>query len=230
MEKYNTIYKIAEERRTAKQYDTTKDIPREDMNKIYSFAKTAPHSMGLELLRVINISRDSKYKNEVVSHMMGFNAERSMMASDIALIITKKASYLSEDNAELRERVIRNTKFSTNARGEEYVEGSEEGLFNYVISADHGNNGKNNEEWMARQAYIPFGYMLLAAKSLGIDSTPVEGFMPSLDKYLQEQGLIKEDERVTLSVYFGYVTEEVKHAFIGDKQLRVSDDDYVKFE
>jgi len=70
---------------------------------------------------------------------------------------------------------------------------------------------------------------LLGAKSLGVETTAVEGFEDSMDEYLLENKLIKSDERSTVFILFGY-TDNVKSAYIGDKQLRRDIKEYITYE
>ncbi len=229
MNLYDEMYKLATERRAAKQYNYEKIIDNKTMKKIYSFAKTSPSSMGLELVRIISINRDSKHRKEINGLFSDFNQERAYMASNIALLVTKKAEFFQLENKKFVDRSIRNTKFVLEAKGEEFVNGMEQGYAQAAMNGDHANNGHNIEEWQARQAYIQLPYLLLAAKSLGIDTTPMEGFSSELSEYLTKEGIINNDERVTLAVAFGMVDETTKHPFVGKKQLRESDDEYVKY-
>ncbi len=228
---FDLLFDIASKRRTAKQYNPNKNIDRETMKKIYQFSKTAPHTMGLELVRIVSFDRKSKYRSKVNEYLEGFNFERGSQASDIGLIITKKNSFLDEKNESLKERAIRNSKFAIESKGEEFKPGMEDDFFKMVVSGYFANkNGGSKEEWLARQGYIHLSYILLAAKTLGIDTTTMEGFKSELTDYLVSENIINKDEKVTLVVVFGIVDETVKNPFIGDEQLRISDDEYIDFK
>ncbi len=229
-ELYNQMLEIAKSRRTAKQYNPEKNVDKETMELIYQFAKTAPHSMGLELVRIISVDRDSDHKKGINDHLGGYNQERAYMGSNLAILVTKKESFFTEDKELLIQRAKRMTKAGSEARGEEYIEGSEQQYIKAVLEGDHANNNFNREEWSARQAYIHLGYILMAAKTLGVDTTTMEGFAPTLTEYLLENNLINKDERATLVVTFGYTDPENKGTFIGKKQLRISDDEYINFK
>ncbi len=226
---FTKLKEIASERRTAKQYNPMIDVSKEELKEIYSFAKTAPHSMGIELVRIISVDRASEYRKGISEHIDPFNQEKAFMASDLAIMITKKSEFFDVNNEELKEIAIRGVKFSMESKGLTYNEGDEKGFINSVVNHDHANNGKNKEEWSARQAYIQLGYILLGAKTLGIETTAMEGFLPTLNDYLKENQLIKDDERVTLIVALGHIDNEIENPFIGNKQLRKNDDDYFTF-
>lgn len=70
---------------------------------------------------------------------------------------------------------------------------------------------------------------MLAASTLGVETTTMEGFTSDLSDYLINEGLINDDERVTLAVAMGYVNPEAKGTFIGKEQLRIEDDEYFTF-
>ena len=66
--------------------------------------------------------------------------------------------------------------------------------FRKILVGDvvHGERGKAATEWAARQAYIALGNFMTAASLLGIDTCPMEGFVPpQYDAILglKEQGL-----------------------------------------
>lgn len=143
---YRELLETSKNRRTAKQYDPESNVDKETLTKIYQFTKTAPHSMGLELVRIVSIGRDSKHKQGINDHMKGFNQERAYMASEIALLITKKQSFLTADNELLNSRGKRSALMFAESNGIEYVEGSEKPFVEMAANADHANNGGNGEE------------------------------------------------------------------------------------
>ncbi len=228
-ELYNNILETASNRRTAKQYDTTKDVDQDTLSKIYSFTKTSPSSVGLELTRIVSINRDSVHKKGVVEFLKSFNQERSFMASNLTILVTKTEEFFNVENELLNSRAKRIVIAGKESRGEEYSEGDEKGLVSVLVSDDHANNGNNLEEWTARQAYIQCGLLVIGAATLGVESTIMEGFTPGLTNYLRENNIIAQDERATLAIALGYVSEENKGTFIGEKQLRISDDEYIKY-
>ncbi len=227
-ELYEQLLATSKSRRTAKQYDYTQDIDHSILEDIYKFTKTAPHSMGLELVRLISINRDSEHKQGVNEHLSGFNQERAFMSSVLTLFVTKKQEFLKEDNELLISRAKRVIMHGS-SQERPYVDGSELGFAKNAATNNHGKNDFNGEEWLARQAYIHLGYLLLASKTLGVDTTTMEGFEPTLTDYCIEKGLIKEDERITLVVAMGYTDKENKGTFVGEEQLRIDDDEYVEY-
>ena len=42
----------------------------------------------------------------------------------------------------------------------------------------NSTSAQKQQEWMARQAYIALGFLLMGAAALDLDATPIEGFFP----------------------------------------------------
>jgi len=228
MKEYETLLNIGKERRTAKNYNKEMNVDQKTMEKIFAFSQTAPHSLGLEWVRVISFDRNSKHKENISNHMTKFNIEKAMKASNIAVLVTKKEEFFKKENKEIyyaRKRVVKN---AIEFKGGKFIDNPDM-LIDTVLNGDWGKNGNNREEWIARQAYIQLGYILLGAKSLGVETTAVEGFEDSMNEYLLENKLIKSDERSTVFILFGY-TDKVKSAYIGDKQLRRDIKEYITYE
>lgn len=225
---FDDMLKVAKERRATKVYDPTKDIDKETMDKIFEFTHTAPHSLGLDLTRIIAFDKNSEHRQHILPLTM-HNAAKMEQAPYFALLVTRKDNFVSMDSmgfVHARREVV---KYTAESAGQEFVDDPSIWM-PMLIDGDWANNGGNKEEWLARQAYIQLGYMMLGAKALGVDTTPMEGFEGKpLDAYLLEQGLIDKTERTTLMVAFGH-GEGVEGAYVGPKQLRRNHDRYITYK
>ncbi len=227
-ELYNQMLEVAKSRRTAKNYNPELNVDNETIKLIYEFAQTAPHSMGLELARHIVVDRESEHKGPLADTLSGFNAMKGHNGSHIGFIITKKEDFFQEGKEEISAAVRRVAEYAASSAGRELDEGVVRNSIKIVESARFGNNGHNGEEWMAKQGYIQLAYIVLAAKTLGVETTIMEGYEQATTDYLEEKGFISNEERVSMVIAFGKVDESVEGAFIGPKQLRRSFDDYFK--
>ncbi len=224
---FNELLKLGKSRRTAKNYNPEKVVSNEDIKKIYEFALTAPHTMGLELVRHLTFDRNSEFRKDIENQLSGFNKGRAINSSHIGVLITKKGEWFNSENPELIEAANRVSLFGSKARGmDETPKEILEGFINMVASSDFGHNGNNGQEWSAKQAFIQIAYLVLAAKSLNVDTTIMEGFETTMTDYLISKGLIKADERVSLTLLYGVVDDSVENAFIGKEQLRVDLEDF----
>ncbi len=225
-ELFNEIYKVAQERRTTKNYNPNKDVDAQTMKEIYEFTLTAPHTLGLEWIRHITFDRNSEHREAVDGYLAGFNKDKASKASVHGLIITKKANFF--ENAEKVESGVRRvSEAGAKAAGVPLNEEMLKGTIGAVVSGVFGH-GANTEQWIAKQAYIQLGYILLGAATLGVNTTAMEGFDDSINQYLVDSKLIEEDEIVASAVLFGIVDETVERPFVGPKQLRISIEDFWK--
>ncbi len=222
MEKNNfeNLLKIGIERRATKKYIKDKIIPREDIDKLYEFVKTAPHSIGMELCRIINISSNSKFKESIASHLKSTNKDRAMDASDLVILVTKTENFFSKKNKEFTNRMKDITKYHLGLNKKPYILGMEKIFISQFLKGSFANQQNNNEEWSSKQAYIQLAYILLGAASLNINTTPLEGFESSINEHLKNIDLIKDDEKVSLCVLMGYADKNDPKTFTGDKQFR----------
>ncbi len=220
--KYNELLELGSTRRSTKQYDKELRIPREDIDKIYAFVRTAPHSIGMELTRFININPDSELKQGIAEHLKGANTERAMDASDLVIVVTKTEEFFDKKNSEFKDRMKEITKYHLSQNKKPYVIGMEKIFIKQFLNGAQCNQKDKNEEWSSRQSYIQLAYLLLGAASLNINTTPLEGFEPSITDYLREIGLISNTEKVTLCALMGYISENTPKPYIGNEQFRKS--------
>ncbi len=214
------LLNIAKERRATKVYNGEL-IPTGDLHYIFEVTNTAPTSMGLEAWRVLSI-RDRELKKEL-EPFFGYNAKKMEDASDIVLFISKKAEAFY-DTPWAKTRVLAILKKIDQTYGTNKVNKAEKinNLMETLKSHDYGNNNSNHTEWAKRQPYIAIAYMMLAAKELDIDSTPIEGFSAeNLNKFLLVKKLMRDDENVAIIVFLGYSASIENHPFQGIKQTRI---------
>lgn len=226
---YNEMLEVATKRRTTKLYDNTKKIDEGTIKKIYEFAQRAPHSMGLELVRHLTFGPDSDHKDNISKLLIGFNQIKGDNCSHIGLTITKKEEFFTTDNKELRSAVTRVAQYGADWNGVEIDPEILESTIKTVASKVFGQNNNNGEEWMAKQGYIHLGFIILAAESLDVNTTIMEGYeYPQMNQYLLDHGLINKDERVSMTICFGKADSSQKGTHVGAKQLRRNLEDYWK--
>ena len=86
------------------------------------------------------------------------------------------------------------------------------GGFKKMLVADvvDGERGKAATEWAARQAYIALGNFMTAAAVLGIDTCPMEGFVPA--QYDEILGLREKGLTAAVACAAGYRAADDKYA------------------
>lgn len=219
MEIYNELLEIATNRRAIKKYNSKRKIDQSIINKIHEFTNTAPTAVGLEQWRVISIF-DKEIKNDISKGFLDSNKNKVNDCSHIQLFISKKEEYFNVDNKDLFKIFLRNNINNSKAFNKEVNEEEVKSKLENILKMDFANNDHNYNEWSIRQAYIALGYMMLSAQSLGVNSTPMEGFdKDELNKILISKGMIKEYETISISLALGYI-DDVDVPFFSKKQNR----------
>jgi nitroreductase len=73
-----------------------------------------------------------------------------------------------------------------------------------------GPRSRAYEDWAKRQTYIALGQLMLTAAQLGVDSCPMEGFVP--DKYDEVLGLAAKGLTTSVACPLGYRSTDDKYA------------------
>ncbi len=162
-------------RYATKQFDAARKIAPETWSALEQSLVLTPSSFGLQPWKFLVIT-DNALRESLVPHSWG---QRQVAdCSHLVVMAVKK----SVDEAYL-DRFI--------ARVAEVRAVAAESLTGYR-GMMAGSLGMMTADWAARQAYIALGQFMLAAALLGVDTCPMEGFLP--DKYdgildLSTQGL-----------------------------------------
>ena len=166
-------------RYAVKQYDPSKPVSDEKLEKILEAIRYAPTSSGLQPFKVFVVTNPElkakirpiamgQPQIEDASHVLVFAAFDNYDDARIDAVVDLHA----EERPGTRENL--------------------EGYYNNLKGAYLSRDAHVNFEHAARQAYIAFGFALAAAAELEVDTTPMEGFDPvALDELLglKEQGL-----------------------------------------
>ena len=81
-----------------------------------------------------------------------------------------------------------------------------------MLMADvvHGPRGQIALEWATRQAYIALGNFMTAAAALGVDTCPMEGFVPA--QYDEILNLSAQGLHAVVACAAGYRSADDKYA------------------
>jgi nitroreductase len=85
----------------------------------------------------------------------------------------------------------------------------------------YGERGQIALEWATRQAYIALGNFMTAAAMLGIDTCPMEGFVPA--KYDELLGLPAQGFHAVVACAAGYRSANDKYASIAKVRFPASE-------
>jgi nitroreductase len=185
-------------RYATKAFDPQKKIPAADWAALEQALILSPSSYGMQPYRFIVIT-DQAVKERLVpaswkqpqpadcSHFVVFAVRTTNTEADVDELLALTAK----------------------VRG-----GSVEALagFRKMLLADviHGERGKAVAEWAARQAYIALGNFMTGAALVGIDTCPMEGFVPA--QYDEILGLTERGLTAAVACAAGYRAADDKYA------------------
>mgnify|MGYP000863932364 CR=1 FL=1 len=163
-----SIADISARRYTCKAYDPTKKISSEKIAELYKVLQNSPSSVNSQPWHFLVLESDEA-KKKALPGIFEFNQPRVQNASHVVIFLARnefQPEYLKEivDQEDKDQRFASPELKEANDKGRQYFVG----LNNHSSEQLH--------QWQDRQVYIALGNLLLAAASLDIDSTPIEGF------------------------------------------------------
>ncbi len=170
-----------------------KKIPAEQLDYILEAARWAPSSSGIQPYKIIAVgNQEMKEKMKT----FGYDQQQYIDASHV-LIFVSWDHYTAERIGKVFDRTVAERQLEPGAMND----------YKDMLMGLYGPLGK---EWQAnhaaKQAYISFGFAILAAAEQGIDATPMEGFLPpQMDQLL---GLENTGWKSTLVLTLGYRDQE----------------------
>lgn len=181
-----------------------KKVAAEDIEKIVEAINLSASSIGMQTYRLVVISNpdlqkqlgEGSFNSQIAdaSHLIVFAAFNSVKSHDIDNYIKMIA--------EQRETPVENlADFRTSISG-------------FLLN----RSDDDNFAWSAKQAYIGLGTGLIAAASLKIDATPMEGF--DADKFDKLLGLTEKNLKSVVLLALGY-RDEQKDFLAAAKKVRL---------
>ena len=145
-------------------------VSKNDMDKIIASVGLAPTSMGMQAFKVINISSP-----DILNAIFEKAApdQQMLLKCSNLLVFANYTSITEKDMDECMELLQKTRNYS-----QEKIDLYRKGYCGFIDSLEA--KGISVAEWTARQTYIVMGYASVMAASLGVDSTPMEGFDPDL--------------------------------------------------
>jgi nitroreductase len=152
------LNQVFEQRRSVNFFDTGKKIDEETIRRIYDIAKLAPSSFNLQPWKIILVS-DAEQKEKLKKCAGG--QPKVTEASHVAIVLGDKKAYEKMDPT-LDDFIARGF-FGEQMR--ETLKGMAKGLY----------AGDNERAFASRNAGLFAMSFMLAAKSLGVDTHPMDG-------------------------------------------------------
>lgn len=203
---------LSKKRYTCKHFDPNKKIPREDIQKLQEILRLSPSSVNSQPWVFILVHTDS-HKKLIRPAVWDFNWDRTDTCSDFVVIAVRKG--LTEKyQSNLIDQEVKDGRLES----EEVAEKAAQARAYFIGLHDQAGDCV---EWEKRQAYIAMTSLLYGAASMGIDSTPIEGFsVDQMDKALR---LDTFDLTSVLLVTLGYRSEADHNATRPKSRLEPKD-------
>ena len=179
------IAELVRTRHTCKAYDPQRPLSEDQLQRLQEILRFSPSSVNSQPWHFFLISSDEG-KDKLIPTLTEHNMEKVRQAPLTVVIATK----LELDDAHLQALLEQETQDGRFGGNEEARKGAD-GARRYYVGLN-STSVQKQQEWMARQAYIALGFLLMGAATLELDATPIEGFFPEkLDAALglTEQGL-----------------------------------------
>lgn len=173
-------------RYSTKEFDQTKQIPVEHLEKIETLLQLSPSSTNVQPWHFI-VASTEEGKKRVASAAQGdfiFNESKILDASAVVVFSTK--TEISDEFLDhISEKEDQDGRFA-----EEKYKQANHGARKMFVDL-HKYDFKDLQHWAEKQVYLNLGSFLLGVAELGIDAVPMEGLdMKALDNEfnLREKG------------------------------------------
>ncbi|MGL5319133.1 MAG: NAD(P)H-dependent oxidoreductase [Bacteroidales bacterium] len=195
----NEILDAYKFRFACKKFKTGEQIPEDQFNTILETARLSPSSFGFEPTHLVVIQNpDIKEKLKPAV----FNQPQITSCSHFVLFLTRKPVDMTAGSDYLKS-FLKEVKKMEDQDIENMMK------FFYMFEKDSFklmDQERNMLDWASKQAYIVLGNMLTTAAMMGIDSCPMEGFIPDLMRKELKEVLNIDTDHFDISVMaaFGY--------------------------
>jgi nitroreductase len=196
-------------RYACKVFDPAKKIPAETWAELEASLVLTPSSFGLQPWKFI-IIQDRELREKLVPH--AWNQRQIADCSHLVVMTVPKVLSIEHVDANI-------------ARMIEVRGGSADGLLSFrkmVLGFRDGLEAKGGlEQWAKLQTYIALGQFMLAASLLGLDTCPMEGFVPArFDEILE---LEKEGRTAAVLCPVGYRSADDRYAGLPKVRFEAKD-------
>jgi len=157
-----------ENRHTAKHYNASKVISKEDLGIILEALRLSPSSINSQPWKFIVIESDAAKQrfHDTFKNKHQFNQKHAKAASHI-ILFAHKTHYSREDFTKVLDVHVQIGRIKE--------EGREQAFGSFAFVDMNTDEQGNNAAWTKAQTYIALGNLMHVLARLKIDSTPIEG-------------------------------------------------------
>ncbi|MFC5453978.1 NAD(P)H-dependent oxidoreductase [Prosthecobacter fluviatilis] len=193
-------------RYATKVFDSTKKIPAETWAALEESLVLTPSSFGLQPWKFI-VVQDQELREKLVAH--AWRQRQVADCSHLVVMATKRSMGETEIDANITRMI--------EVRG-----GTPEALAGFrKMLIGTLQQGYMTQEWAKMQAYIALGQFMAVAAMLGIDTCPMEGFVP--EKFDEVLGLTAQGFTTAVLCPAGYRHVDDRYASLPKVRFKNSD-------
>jgi nitroreductase len=185
-------------RYAVKKFDPTQKIPDRVWSLLEDSLVLAPSSFGLQPWKFI-VVRNRSVRQNLVAHSWG-QVQVAEASHLVVLAIKQDLNDADVDRYVARMSEVQNVPVENLQKFAGVVKG-------FIKQPPYP---LDLNEWSTRQVYLALGQYMTAAAMLGIDTCPMEGFVPS--KYDEVLGLTDGEYRTVVVCPAGYRSPDDKYA------------------
>jgi len=205
------LLKKLEWRYATKQMDSSRPAEQDKVDRILEAIRLTATSSGLQPYEVI-VVKNSELKEAIKPHAW----DQSQVTDCSHLLVFAAWDNYTEDRVNMMFDLVNEERGFVNEGWENYR--------HMILGLYPKRDAQINYEHAARQAYIGLGTALIAAAEEGIDSTPMEGFVPDeVDAIL---GLKERGLRSVILLPLGYRADEGDW-LVNLKKVRRSSENFI---
>ena len=164
------IAELVRSRHTCKAYDAQRPLTEEQLQQLQEILRLSPSSVNSQPWHFFLVTSEAG-KETLIPTLTEHNREKVRQAALTVVIATQTEL----DEAHLQALLAQEEQDGRFGGNEEAKKGAD-GARRYYVGLN--SSSPQQQAWMARQAYISLGFLLMGAATLGLDATPIEGFFP----------------------------------------------------
>ena len=150
-----------------KHFDPAKPVSAQDLNEILDAARLSPSSFGIQAWQFFAIA-NSDLKQKLAPACWG---QPQITEAPVVVILAARTDLLGDDG--VIKKFMAKSQKDQNRTAEQTA-----GYEKYITDAASKLSAEETKVWSQKQVYLAGMTMMLAAMEKGIDSCPMEGFVP----------------------------------------------------
>lgn len=195
------IIQSAQKRYATKAFDPNKKLTAEQIDALKSILRLSPSSLNLQTWHFV-VATSEAAKAQIAKACPGamtYNAEKIQDAA-MVVVLCARTNVGSEDVARVVEQENHDGRYP-----DEAAKQTRSDIMNGYVESRQKDTAAVTA-WLDKQTYIALGNVLLAAADMGIDSVPIEGFMPEVVD--SEFDLLAKGYHAVVLAAFGYHSDK----------------------